>query len=991
MDDVISTYIDKDGIKRDTEFMLENINKVYDAIKRVGSLEMTLKGVTSGKELEKITRELAAANKVLESSTRQLTNISKAQADAELKLAKAQKETAKASLDNARAKKLENQERERAEKIAVREKQLMDQIGNDYKQLSIALKDAEERYKSLYLVKGKDNEATQAALKEALGIRKVLNDIDQSLGNYQRNVGNYASATDNLKMSLQQLLRETPSLAVNLNTFLLAISNNLPIFFDSIQKAKAANVDLAANGKATVPVFGQIVKGLFSWQSALTVVVTVLTLFGGKMFDFVSSLFKAKEAVDPLERKLDDLTRSAEGTKKAIQDVNQELDFLAEKRRLEIELKFFDDPGKASLLNTIEDLETLKKKGEELNKIAENAKQRRQGGFLTVLDAFSGEDRAFMIDNNINDFLDLSESQLKKFSEEGQKAIKVYQGLKDAENEASKEIQRNNQSIEQQQLRISLSKKQYAKEQQDQAKDEAKKNRELTERDAKAVFELKKLYLEKEIDLQKAFAGSDAGGTGGSLDVVLQARKLQFEKTKELIELERDFELRDSKLRADEIVLIRTKAAEKIAVLEAELSSDLLAIRFNAEKALIDGARASIEAYEAEQARKIDERFSELTKGFEREQKLFEKGGNERLTLLNNEYAAGNISKEKYEKDKAQIETIYLKKSLQGQIQYYKALIDLYEFDEGKKGEALLKLSELEKKFSEISLADKKKSQEDQLAFYEQLKEKLLSFGLELENTVFSLLDASVTRRKNAIREEMDLLEERKAKEIELVNNSTLSEEKKAAQIAVINARAQAQKEALERRQRQLDQQKAKFDRAKSVAGIIQNTAQAVTAVLPNFILAAVVGAIGAAQLFQVLAQPIPKYREGTKDHPGGLAWVGDGGKSELIVTPEGRMIETPSTDTLVDLPRHSMVFPDAKKALAVAANGALVSVVSTPFQGGLKSAGNGLNEASFMKGIKSLKETIKNKQENHFKFEGPVKQHIKQGESWREYLNRNI
>lgn len=61
---------------------------------------------------------------------------------------------------------------------------------------------------------------------------KALKDIDKSLGRNQRNVGNYQF--DSLGNSIQQILRETPSAAVSLNTFFLAISNNLPFLFDSL-------------------------------------------------------------------------------------------------------------------------------------------------------------------------------------------------------------------------------------------------------------------------------------------------------------------------------------------------------------------------------------------------------------------------------------------------------------------------------------------------------------------------------------------------------------------------------------------------------------------------------------------------------------------------------------------------------------------------------------------------------------------------------------
>ncbi|OAH53901.1 hypothetical protein AWH48_11575 [Domibacillus aminovorans] len=55
-----------------------------------------------------------------------------------------------------------------------------------------------------------------------------------------------------------------------------------------------------------------------------------------------------------------------------------------------------------------------------------------------------------------------------------------------------------------------------------------------------------------------------------------------------------------------------------------------------------------------------------------------------------------------------------------------------------------------------------------------------------------------------------------------------------------------------------------------------------------------------------------PKYANGTNGHghPGGLAWVGDGGGAELIRTPSGQIGLSPSTATLVNLPRGTEVLP---------------------------------------------------------------------------------
>ena len=74
--------------------------------------------------------------------------------------------------------------------------------------------------------------------------------------------------------SLNQLTREAPAFAVSAATGFLAISNNLPILFDALSQAKSQNKSM----------FAEFIKGLFSWQTALSVGVTALTIFGGKIW-----------------------------------------------------------------------------------------------------------------------------------------------------------------------------------------------------------------------------------------------------------------------------------------------------------------------------------------------------------------------------------------------------------------------------------------------------------------------------------------------------------------------------------------------------------------------------------------------------------------------------------------------------------------------------------------------------------------------------------
>lgn len=138
-----------------------------------------------------------------------------------------------------------------------------------------------------------------------------IKELDATIGNHQRNVGNYATGWNGLNMSIQQIGRELPSLAVGWSTFFLAISNNLPILADEIKRARIQFEALKKSGQAATPVWKQVVSSIVSWQTALTVGITLLTLYGDKLVKWIGGLSKTKEAL---------LTES-----KALENVNEAL------------------------------------------------------------------------------------------------------------------------------------------------------------------------------------------------------------------------------------------------------------------------------------------------------------------------------------------------------------------------------------------------------------------------------------------------------------------------------------------------------------------------------------------------------------------------------------------------------------------------------------------------------------------------------------------
>lgn len=127
-----------------------------------------------------------------------------------------------------------------------------------------------------------------------------IKELDATIGNHQRNVGNYGKQWNGLSMSIQQVGRELPSLAYAPKVFFSAISNNLPILADEIKRARIEYDLLKKSGQSATPVWKQVASSLFSWQTALTVGITLLTLYGDKVVDWVAGLFNAKNVMKSL-------------------------------------------------------------------------------------------------------------------------------------------------------------------------------------------------------------------------------------------------------------------------------------------------------------------------------------------------------------------------------------------------------------------------------------------------------------------------------------------------------------------------------------------------------------------------------------------------------------------------------------------------------------------------------------------------------------------
>ena len=144
-----------------------------------------------------------------------------------------------------------------------------------------------------------------------------IKELDATIGNHQRNVGNYASGFNSLGMSVQQIVRELPAATMGLNMFFLAISNNLPILTDEIKRAVEMNKQLKASNQDTVPVWKQLVSSIFSWQTALIVAITAMSMYGKEIVSWIGNLFKAKDTTEEVRIEQEKLNKAMADARKS--------------------------------------------------------------------------------------------------------------------------------------------------------------------------------------------------------------------------------------------------------------------------------------------------------------------------------------------------------------------------------------------------------------------------------------------------------------------------------------------------------------------------------------------------------------------------------------------------------------------------------------------------------------------------------------------------
>lgn len=423
-------------------------------------------------------------------------------------------------------------------------------------------------------------------------------------------------------------------------------------------------------------------------------------------------------------------------------------------------------------------------------------------------------------------------------------------------------------------------------------KDQVNKTREATKT-------LTNLLLQETADAQKEIVDNDKA----TYEDRVKALDIYYDKQAEIIRNGLEYDLQNNTKNETEKKLLIEKARIDQQKLEKKHQIDLTKL-------------------EADETKK---RSDNIIKSLQKQQLNVENQLNinhqKELLALDNKYNSGMLTTEEYEKERLNITKKYEKEIFDAQMSSLEKIAkNLPEEDRAQAFQEIeLKRLEFEKNIAEEEVKVNKEKNDRIKEQEESLKEARTRLAQEAFSSIVSIMNSAFEKRVQEIDIEIEKIEERKNADIEALTQQGLSNEEMEARKMAIEAKAQAQKDKLEKQKKKMQRQQAVAQKAAALIqvaidtalGVVNANSKVVTMPLVPYIIAT-----GALQAAVIAAQPIPKYAKGTEDHPGGLAVVGDGGRKEVAVFPDGNYYITPSVPTLVDLPKGTEVLPSVNEAL---------------------------------------------------------------------------
>lgn len=906
------------------------------------------------KEQSKVSKELAAAERIRQQAAESLSRAKLAEEKATISASKADKLHAQ----NLRLTS------DQVEELILK----LDTANLSYKEQASILSQLKAYSKTQV---GGVGAVDPKVLENIQKLDKLLKEQDAKMGIYGRNVGNYASHWDGLGNAITQLSREMPAFAVSMQTGLLAISNNLPILADEIARIKRENVELTQSGQKAVPVWRQVVGSLVSWRTLLSVGVTLLTVYGAKIFDFAADLLKSKDASKAASDALEDLNSTSgdffdelknatstygknvtsirtlqEEWNRLGDDLDKKKQFIidneSEFKKLDVSITNVNEAENFLVTHTDDFLEALKQRAKyaaasklAAEKYAEalelEAKAEIRKNNPTWLDKINPNKTIIPTTSSMsalnaqmvlyNDTTTTAKANAEKAAEGIMKQAKSAKTAADIYvNAMSEALKEENKTLEDAGI-DKYSNKEKAKREEEKAKREAARRMKLEMEAERTIQEARIKLMDEGFEKEKATRNAqyqkriDDVKTKG-VRVNEQIAAIEAEREKDLADFREEYESKRAMIDAQN----RISYAQKGSLQELDARLDILELQKKAELKEAEKSGADKLTVENKYLKLIEDAYLEFGKAqLSRQQSQDELESSEQqislnkeLSMLEQQYSKGLIKKEAYEKKKADLQYQYATQALQKEIDLLESSLYLFSGDERLEMEK--KIAQLRVQLSKTTTDKINADAERELKERQKVEEAKKKLVQEVSEAIGKIGSAIFERRIQNVEAEIDANQEAYDKQVEeieaLAEKDIITKEEAEARKRVAEEQTSARNAELEKKKADLQTRQARFQKTMDITQTIAATALAVTKALPNLVLAALVGAMGAAQLAAIIAQPIPKYAKGTDYHPGGLAIVGDAGKHEAIISG-GKAYITPDTPTLMPIPKGAEVLPD--------------------------------------------------------------------------------
>ena len=301
--------------RADSEMGQQLLNDILNLKNQIKALDDQMKPhIQTLSEVEKAEQRLAylqsdEGKRLLELKAKiaELTSARKQQKATVDPLAQAQEKLAYAQSEENQQLKLYSTQIREANQIAQLQATIANSAEGSYNRLSAQYTLNKIRLNQMSAAEREAADSGKKLEAETNAIYQQMIKLQEATGNYRLSVGHYQKTWDGLGISISQVVRELPAAAVSLNTFFLGISNNIPMVVDEINRLRRQNELLRAEGKETVSVTKSIVKSLFSWNTALVVLLTVFSMCGKEIITWIDKTLAGRDAAKSFEDALEDL------------------------------------------------------------------------------------------------------------------------------------------------------------------------------------------------------------------------------------------------------------------------------------------------------------------------------------------------------------------------------------------------------------------------------------------------------------------------------------------------------------------------------------------------------------------------------------------------------------------------------------------------------------------------------------------------------------